>query len=175
MIKHFIALLLLLLLTACGTPPVEKAISPYIEPRTITENDVRQATRTYLQNGGGPVASTYHVALADLNGDHIPEGLVMLNTPFNTWCGQSGCSLLIFEQKNDGTIRLNNRIEQVREPIYIHETSQKWHSIVFRHDGVNRDAIYIELQNNGTGYPSTSVRAPPYRGSSPRSGLGLFY
>jgi hypothetical protein len=172
--KIFI-LLISMFLFACGSPKTHvPIIEDHQDPKMITEVEVRNAVKAYLQNGGGPIASTYNVVLADLNGDHAQEGIVMMNTPFNTWCASSGCTLLVFENSN-GKITLNSRIEQIREPLYIHDTNDTWHSIVSRHDGGSNQAIYIELKNTGLGYPSSSFGATPYQGNNPRSGLGYFY
>jgi len=170
-----IALIALVALVGCGgnsSAPQSQAslLSDFI----LTETDYSNATRAYLQNGGGPVVSTYDIVLADLNGDHIPEGLVMMNTPFKTWCNIAGCTLLIFEAKGQD-IALNSRIHAIRGPLFIHDTGHPWHSIVTRLDGIGQTARYIELQNNGQGYPKAPFTAANFYGHSPQSGKGYFY
>ncbi len=141
----------------------------------LTEADFRQAMTEYLYNGGGPAVSTYDVVLADLNGDNRPEGLIMMNTPFGTWCQLAGCSLFIFENHGN-RISLNSRVEPVRGPLFLHKKpNSKWKTIVTRQDGINREARYIELTNTGNGYQAFTLNASDYYGSRPQSGESYFY
>ena len=166
----------LIFLTACGSSkePATKSVALEKE-RLLTESDFKQAVSAYLRNGGGPMVSTYDIALVDLNGDYRPEGLVMMNTPFSTWCHLAGCTLLIFEAHSNNKITLNSRIQPIRGPLFFHGTEGKWKKIVARQDGINRDARYIELKNTGTGYPAFTLNAPDYYGSRPQSDESYFY
>ncbi|MGB1076925.1 MAG: hypothetical protein ACPG05_01350, partial [Bdellovibrionales bacterium] len=93
MIKFFLSISALLVLVACGsTSHAPHSQMEALEDKLLTENDFRLAVRHYLENGGGPNVSTYNIVLSDLNGDNVPEGLVMMNTPFNTWCHLAGCT-----------------------------------------------------------------------------------
>ena len=174
MISRFSIIIMLFLLVACSATVAPKHQVSTPEKKLLTEADFKQAVRRYLENGGGPVVSTYEVVLADLNGDNKQEGLVMMNTPFNTWCHLAGCTLLIFEEQGNN-ISLNSRVEPIRGPLFIHDTGDKWKSIVSRQYGINRDARYIQLENTGYGYPAFTLNAPNYNGASPQSGFSYFY
>ncbi len=179
-------ILLCLICSACGsshkTVPQNMAS---LNETMLTEEDFKHAVTHYLQSGGGPAVSTYDIVMTDLNGDYIPEGLVIMNTPFGTWCHNAGCTLLIFEAKKyriEGQeedyrkITLNSRIEPIRTPLFIHNAEgQKWKTILVQQDGLNRDARYIELKNEGRGYPAFTLNAPSYHGNNPHSGQSYFY
>lgn len=171
----YIAILSLLFLIGCGSgasynPPAQPRIDDFI----LTEADFKQATQTYLRNGGGPMVSTYDIVMTDLNNDYLSEGLVMMNTPFNTWCNAAGCTLLIFEAKGQNIV-LNSRIEPIRGPLFIEEAPYGWKSLIVRQDGMNRDARYIELKNTGNGYPAMTLNSLDYHGEILKSGRGIFY
>ncbi len=171
---HLIFLHFFLLCTACSSPQsIENTISIPIN-NMLTEQDFREAVTDYLYKGGGPAVSTYDIVMTDLNGDHSPEGLVMMNTPFKTWCKATGCTLLIFEEKQR-KISLHSRIEPIRGPLFLHDTEGTWKSIVTRQYGLNRDPRYIELQNEGTGYPAFTLNALDYQGHDPHAGASYFY
>ena len=174
MFRTFLLLLCLFVVGCASRPEPSVIISENPSDRMLTEENFKHAMSRYLRNGGGPIVSTYNIVLADLNGDHIPEGLLLMNTPFGTWCKAYGCTLFIFEQQN-GVITLNSRIEQVRGPLFLHDTGNSWTSIITRQDGINREARYIALENKGIGYPAFTLNAPNYNGRSPHSGQSFFY
>ena len=174
--RLFVFVLITFSLYGCGSNDVyEVTDAPLLEEFVLKKSDFKLATWTYLHNGGGPRASSYKIIMTDLNGDHVPEGLVMMNTPHSHWCSAAGCTLLIFEARGRDIV-LNSRIEPIRGPLFLHDTgASSWKTIVTRQDGLGQRAHYIQLENNGTGYLRNTLSAPHFEGYTPQTSNSLFY
>jgi hypothetical protein len=152
---------------SCANAP-KRSNTPIADlEKILTERDFRQAVIKYLEKTGQPVSSTYDVVLVDLNGDYREEALIMMNTPFSTWCNIAGCTLLIFENTLPNDIKIHSRIEPVREPIFVKNANNKngWKTLITRQDGLNRKARYIKIENNGYGYDAMALNADTYHGN----------
>jgi hypothetical protein len=147
-----------LLAIACVARAQQKA-----PPRpSDTEGSIKQFLKEFDKRFDDDKTTRYVLALQDLNGDEVPEGLVYLMG--NEWCGSGGCTTLIL-QRNGSAWRIVRKILITRPPIYLFaDTSHGWHNIgVWVQGGGIQPGYEAELRFDGTAYPSNPSMPPARR------------
>ncbi len=118
---------------ASSSPPeLEKAVAAWASRRSHT-------------------VPTHEFALVDLNGDSIPDAVVLITD--NIWCGTGGCTLVLFKGTASGFKYVSGSVA-VREPIrLLSETRYGWRSIsVLSAGGGGPTAEYFRISFNGSRY-----------------------
>jgi len=115
--------------------------------------------RAFLQGFDSDLKDHFVAAVADLNGDGIPEVIVYLTS--NDWCGSGGCTTLILVRDGDSW-RLVGRIPITRPPIRLLRTkSNGWRNIsVWVEGGGIRPGYEAELRFDGNAYPANPSMPP---------------
>ncbi|MCB1783290.1 MAG: hypothetical protein KDI13_04785 [Alphaproteobacteria bacterium] len=168
--KRFLPLSLLLyasVVSGCASDrprPAYEPKSPAMasEPIEPQEGDLDLAISGYLGAHHAPLFSRYEYTRLDLNGDGLRDALVYMKTPFGHWCGDHGCTVLVFAAK-DGGFTSAGAISPVRAPFYVSKlTSQGWRDLVVRVAGREERAKDVVLQFDGQSYPLDPGPLPPY-------------
>jgi hypothetical protein len=121
----------------------------------------RQSLRLFLQSFDNDLKDRFVAALADLNGDRIPEAIVYLTS--NNWCGSGGCTTLILVRDADSW-RLLTKIPITRPPLRVlTRRSNGWRNLgVWVQGGGIQPGYEAELLFDGKTYP-TNPSMPPAR------------
>ena len=91
-------------------------------------------------------------ALVDLDGDGTGEVLAYLDDP--NWCTDAGCTLLVFQRKEDEGEELLAEIAPVQLPIRVaNQTNSGWRDILVTVGGGTVPAGTVALYHDGIGYP----------------------
>ncbi|WP_104400939.1 hypothetical protein [Vibrio penaeicida] len=133
-------------------PPLKKAA---ISSSSEFDADVDQALRQYFTlHKTDPTNTRYRWLKYDLNQDGKPELLTYLD-----WCGNAGCTLLIFEEK-DSTWRFHSRVTQVQTPFQVSQHNKLgWHDLEMSVEGPQGSSTHT-LSFDGISYPISSGGAP---------------
>lgn len=107
-------------------------------------------------------AGRYSIAIADLNGDTSPEGLVYVTGA--GWCGSGGCPLYIL-RRNARRWQLVNSVTLVNLPVRMLMTkSGGWHDLAVRVRGGGIMPGYeAVLRFDGRRYPGNPSVPPAQR------------
>ena len=105
----------------------------------------------------------FEYAVADLNGDGIPDAIVRLIGP--DWCGSGGCNMVIFRGGPHG-YKLVSTATVTQKPIKLSpEVQHGWHTLLVSVRGGGLLPGFLALmQFNGSRYPgnpSVQPRATP--------------
>ena len=127
--------------------------------------------RVHLE-GYPPMHVAYHVAAADLNGDHVDELLVYIGSEH--FCGSGGCNLLILERGGE-FFRVVTAMSITRPPIRALDTrSNGWRNLSVTVGGGGILPWYVaELAYDGRRYPSNPSMPPARRLEGAASGETL--
>ncbi len=168
-IFYAIALLCMTLASGCASneKPVQEPLTPMPEVSSFNDPDNAQFMRAvveYIDSKNGPGNTQYEFTRLDLNGDGRREGLVLLKTPHQYWCGFNGCPMVIFEAHNNH-FSLKSEISPVRGPLMVSDKKTNgWNDIVVRVSGrAHADTKDVALQYDGTNYPPQPAFQPPLR------------
>ena len=113
----------------------------------------------------------YKVAMVDLNGDSIPDAVVLITD--RSYCGTGGCSLLVLKGTKNGFVVLSESSIS-REPIYVlRETMHGWHSLAIMSSGGGGPAKLALMRFDGKQYPLNPSMQPPANRSSVESASPL--
>lgn len=136
-----------------------------ISPEASVDKEVQAAVQQYFKiHRTDPNNTKFNSVRFDLNGDGLNEAIVLLD-----WCSQSGCELLIFENKNN-KLRFSSRISQVNPPIIIAKQQHfSWQSLLLKENNQ-----LIRLNFDGLSYPLTSKSSKDYAHASDSTGVILF-
>lgn len=173
MIRPLIFLLLLLssgFLSACGTSRQQLSnqdpLLPLPADFSIHDpgNEVLMASlENYVNTRSGPANTQFQYARIDLNGDGRREGIVIMNSPHSYWCNLDGCTMLVFEAKDDSFIP-RSQVAPVRGPLLVSRArSNGWNDIVMRvtdHTNWNNTRD-VALRFDGRSYPPRPDHSPP--------------
>lgn len=122
------------------------------DPQNIETTGVSDALTAYFVAQDAPLDSAYQVDYLDLDGDRIPDALVLLQGPF--WCGLRGCPLLVFRGVSDNVFVYLSRIEPVREPILLGDRrTNGWRDLIVSTTVAERPED-VRLNFVLDGYPS---------------------
>lgn len=95
---------------------------------------------------------SYRAAHADLDADGVDDLLMLLDDP--NWCGNGGCSLLVFHGDGDAGYRLVTQTTVTRAPIAVGvQRHNGWHDLLVGVGGDGTQAGTVALQFDGEGYP----------------------
>ena len=103
-------------------------------------------------------ADSLQYALVDLNGDSVPDAIVLLGS--EGWCGTGGCTMLVFRGRRD-RFALVSRSTITNVPIRVlPDTTHGWRTLIVYSKGVGD----VLLRFDGLRYPpnpSLQLRASP--------------
>jgi putative lipoprotein len=123
------------------------------------------------QAGGNPVIDTamtafekpdvlpsYEYALADLNGDGIPDAIVLITDAH--YCGSGGCEMLVLRGEREH-FRIISSTTITRKPIRVLAESRKgWKSLSVFVAGGGAKPGDVVMRFNGKGYPGNPSMQP---------------
>lgn len=165
-LTFFAALFVLALLPGCGAfreGDSETGQADWLRtPVDPSDKQLEESVRKFLENTGAPAVSRYDFRRFDLNTDGRRDALILLKTPYGTWCDIHGCTMLIFKAFDDH-FRLVNAVRPIREPVYISKKrSHGWSNLLVRVSGRREKAKYVVLRFDGRQYPKNPEKLPPY-------------
>lgn len=152
-------------LAACGTTRQAKLsqTEPSQQAAVIDPDEpvFRAAMKQYLAQQGAPASSQYEYVRQDLDGDGRREAIVMLQSPFYTWCSGDGCKMVILKAFNDH-FSVASEIAPVRGPLLISDTRTKgWRDLVVRVSGRQMRPKDVAMKFDGRSYPEIPDFATP--------------
>jgi hypothetical protein len=113
------------------------------------------AVSAYVINKGDDSVPEYKHAIVDLNDDHMPDAVVLLQGPI--WCGSGGCRMLVFKGR-DGGYTLHSTSTVSREPIRLSpEKSHGWHTLIVHTKGAGD----VLMTHGNKGYPANASHQKP--------------
>jgi hypothetical protein len=132
---------------------------------------VPASLQQFLRHGGWGVPGSYTASLRDLNGDGVPEAVVLLAGP--DWCGSGGCTLLVARQ-GAATWQVVSKTTLVHPPVVaLAREHSGWRSLGVTVGGGGVALHPVALDFQAGGYPSNATRAPASPASSASSGEPL--
>jgi hypothetical protein len=157
-VKKFLLLAAALLsLTACGSMHEAHLNSPSNQKVAVVDPSdevMRASLVSYLKAHNEPVSSQYEYVRKDLTGDGRRDAIVMLESPFYSWCNLNGCKMLVFKA-SDKSFAPIAEIAPVRGPLLVSESrTNGWRDLVIRISG--RDDLEtknVDLKFDGRTYP----------------------
>jgi hypothetical protein len=139
---------------AAEPPGLREAIAKHDELRA------ERSRRLYVAHipPVDPASYEFDFALADLNGDGIPDAIVLFKGPHN--CGWGGCTLEILRGTKQGFEYMSGSTIS-REPIQIlAEKRFGWHSFTVSVSGGGAKPCNALMRFNGQKYPLNPAMAP---------------
>jgi hypothetical protein len=156
--KNTIILAALLAVTACSSPKPEQRQVMLTPPSAVIDPSdaaLRSAIQTYLASAKAPGFARYQYHRVDLNNDNRRDAVVILHTPYNQWCGQHGCTMVVMKASNTAFTPISTSAP-VRTPIYLATTStQGWRDIIVPVSGRMQGRKDVLITFNGAGYPAS--------------------
>ncbi|MBX2833617.1 MAG: hypothetical protein KTR28_01460 [Micavibrio sp.] len=151
-------------LSACSAPDRDIVVQgpiPIPINKDPTDQQLKQALNSFLENTEAPISSQYQFSRIDLDGDGRRDGLVLFKNPYGYWCGMHGCTMLVLKAHNDG-FTLVNSIQPIREPLYVatNEETNGWKDMFVRVSGRWDDAKDVKIAFNGSQYPDNPAHLP---------------
>ncbi|MCM2343888.1 MAG: hypothetical protein NDJ24_04950 [Alphaproteobacteria bacterium] len=115
----------------------------------------------WLEKNKAPANTQYEFTRIDLDGDGRREGLVLMQSPHQSWCMEYGCTLFLFRAHDEGFSYLSE-ISPVRGPLVVAENrTSGWRDLIVHVSGYQSlDARNVALQFNGRTYPAQPASAP---------------
>lgn len=156
-----LAVLALSSLTACGSTGEEElatSMTPeYAGAVDPADAKLHSAVQTYLGLNKGPKNSQYEYVRVDLNNDGLREGLVMFNLPHSYWCGWSGCTMAVFEAR-DNSFALLSQTSRIRGPLVVAASETNgWGDLAVRVTGTDMYDHNVLLKFDGSAYPDNPI------------------
>lgn len=133
-------------------------------PDDPSDSLLQSAIHSHLQRSNAPLNSQYEYSRVDLNNDGLREGLVLLTLPHHYWCGNGGCTMMVFKADEDEFTPMST-IQNIRPPVVVSPiTTKGWSDFVLNlsgQDGYDKTTV---LMYDGSSYPSDTAAAPsvPY-------------
>jgi hypothetical protein len=132
--------------------PMPGEFSEVIDPN---DSALMTSIQSYISFKKGPAYSRYEFTRIDLDEDGRREGLVMMNSPYQFWCGRDGCTVIVFKAINGGFSPITE-ITPIRGPLVVSELKTNgWKDIIVRVSGREhtkpRD---VALKYDGRSYPT---------------------
>lgn len=108
----------------------------------------------WLTKTGAPANSQYQFTRIDLDGDGRREGMVLMQSPYQEWCIEYGCTMFIFQAHEEGFSYLSE-VSPVRGPLMVMDSKTNgWRDIVANVAGrAGWAAKNVALRYDGRGYP----------------------
>ena len=115
--------------------------------------------RRFVETRDNRRTTRYIAAFADLNGDGIPEAIVLLRS--GAWCGSGGCTTLILT-RNKSSWKIVAKLTITRPPIRVlKDATNGWRNItVWVQGGGIQDGYEALLRFDGHSYPSNPTVRP---------------
>ena len=144
---------------------------PLPEPVLTPAQQRDAALSTFLASRQIAEVPNYRAARADLDADGVDDLLMLLDDP--NWCGDGGCSLLVFHGDADAGYRLVTETTVTHAPIAVGaQRHNGWHDLLVGVGGDGTQAGTVALQFNGEGYPrNPTLLAMLAEGSTPRANV----
>jgi len=143
--------------TAAEPPGLRNAIAEHYRAQAERSNRLYGARILPLD----PASYEFVFSLVDLNGDGIPDAIVLFNGPDN--CGSGGCTLEIFRGTKQGSEFISGSTIS-REPIEIlAEKRFGWHSFTVSVSGGGAKPCNALMRYNGKQYSPNPSLAPCVR------------
>lgn len=122
----------------------------------LDEAEVRKAVETYRINKDR-AKSPYEFAGADLNGDGVPEAVVLFSG--QDWCAATGCSLAILKDGPHG-FRPVSRTVRVKPPVVVaRESTNGWRDLFVSTGGAGGAPLRrVRLRFSGSGYTRNAMQ-----------------
>jgi len=126
---------------------------------TPTSADLVAFLRRFVETRDNGKTTQYIVAFTDLNGDGIPEAIVLLRS--GGWCGSGGCTALVLTPSKSSW-RIVTKLTITRPPIRVlKDTTNGWHDItVWVRGGGIYPGYEALLCFDGSSYPSNPTVPP---------------
>ncbi len=152
-------------LAACGTVQQTSRASHGPPKQTVadlSDGVFQDAVKMYLDACKGPQSSQYEYSREDLDGDGRREGIILLESPFYSWCTVDGCRMVIFKAE-EKQFSVLSEISPVRGPLLLSDTrTNGWRDIVMRVSGrTGWAAKDVALKFNGATYPKQPAYVEP--------------
>ncbi len=153
----------LFLLILCALAAATIAAEPPGLREAIAKHDELRAEKSRRLHGAhippvDPASYEFDFALVDLNGDGIPDAIVLFTGPGN--CGSEGCTLEILRGTKRG-FEFISRSTISREPIQIlAEKHFGWHSFTVSVSGGGAKPCNALMRFNDRIYPPNPSTAP---------------
>lgn len=126
-------------LPSVSSGPPDSALAPWISG--------------YIAQTGGPANTQYDYTRIDMNADGRRDALILFKAPYTTWCGWTGCMMLILKAQGD-TFELVSEIEGVRGPLIVTKyKTNGWSDLGLRVSGAQMPDRTVILRFDGRGYP----------------------
>ena len=120
------------------------------------------AIASYLAQSQAPAFSRYAFQRIDLNRDGRRDALVLIKAPYNYWCNDYGCPLLVFKASKDD-FSFVSQTQPVRGPLYLGRTrTNGWTDLIVHISGRPYETRDVALQFNGSSYPAHPESLPTY-------------
>ena len=142
---------------------------PLPEPVLTPAQQRDAALSTFLASQQIAEVPQYRAANTDLDADGVDDLLMLLDDP--NWCGDGGCSLLVFHGDADAGYRLVTQTMVTHAPIALGvQRHNGWHDLLVGVGGDGTQAGTVALQFNGESYPSNpTLLAMLAEGAIPRA------
>ena len=125
---------------------------PLPPPSSTPAQQRDAALSTFLESRQIGETPGYRDARADLDGDGVDDLLMLLDGP--SWCGNDGCTLLVFHNGGDDGYRLVTQTSVTHPPIAVsRQRHNGWHDLLVGVGGANTQGGTVALQFNGESYP----------------------
>jgi hypothetical protein len=106
----------------------------------------------------GEATPDFRYSLFDLNGDKVPDAVVLLRG--TDWCGSGGCTMLVLQGNSQG-FKLISRSTITREPIQVLADSRNgWLTLAVTIGGGGREPGQALLTFDGKEYPLNPSMQP---------------
>lgn len=123
----------------------------------LDEAALRKAIANYTVNKERE-PSAYRLAGADLNGDGVPEALVLFEG--KDWCVTTGCSLAVFKSGTHG-YRAAFRTVRVKAPVIVAQAGNDgWRHLIVMTGGGPAPVRRVLLRFGDGAYPSNALLQP---------------
>lgn len=127
-----------------------------VKPGNPVAGVLREAVAAWAKPDPLP---SYVYALTDLNGDGIPDAIVLITD--SAYCGSGGCVMAVFRGTPNGFVEVSSSTIS-RQPVYVlAETRSGWHSLsVLVAGGGIMDGWQSLMRFNGKRYPGNPSMQP---------------
>lgn len=164
---YLLGLICMLLVAGCASAPEQTpdplTPMPEVQLKKDPGNEIfMQAVAAYIRERGGPGNTRYEFTRLDLNGDGRREGIILMKSPHQYWCGFNGCYMVIFEAHNE-SFTMKSEVAPVRGPLMISDkTTNGWNDIIVGVSGrMDAERKHVALQFDGKSYPPQPAFVPP--------------
>lgn len=148
-----------LTVTACtNTTNTQQAIMltppPVARVQDPSDAALQSAVQSYLRSQGAPAFAQYQYHRVDLDGDARRDAIVVLHTPYQYWCGDHGCTMVVMKADSNTTFAPISKSAPVRTPLYMASTSTNgWKDIIVPVSGRMERRKDVLMTFDGRGYP----------------------